>query len=89
MTDMKHITIHSTTTCQPCKTAKKRMDAAGIPYTEVILDLPENADYLADLKRRLERDIISTPLIQLGTKFGGMSELTQIMADYRSQEAAA
>src|SRR5690606_40753978 len=56
VTDMKHITIHSTTTCQPCRTAKKRMDAAGVPYTEVLLDLPENAEYLAELKRRLERE---------------------------------
>lgn len=86
---MRQIVIHSTTTCQPCKTVKKRLDAAGIPFEEVILDLPENAEYLATLKRRLEREIIQTPLIQFGSKFGTIADLTQIVADYKAQAAVA
>lgn len=81
------ITIHSTTTCQSCKTVKRRLDSLGIPYDEVLLDLPENADYLAELKRRRESDMISTPLIQYGTTFRQIDGLSDIIRDYEGDRA--
>lgn len=84
---MKTITVYSGSSCAPCVVAKKRLGAAGIPFEEVVLDLPENAEVLAGLKRRLERDKIPTPLIQFGTHFAQIDELSQIMADYQAQSS--
>lgn len=77
------IIVHSTTTCNPCKVVKKRLEREGIPFTEVVLDLPENAEYLAELKRRLERETISTPLIQYGTEYRQIDGLTDIISTYK------
>lgn len=84
---MKTITVYSGSSCAPCTVAKKRLGAAGIPFEEVVLDLPENAEVLAELKRRLEREKIPTPLIQFGTQFGQINDLTQVIADYQAQAA--
>jgi glutaredoxin len=88
LTPPKTIVIHSTTTCSTCRTAKRRLDSEGIPYDEVILDLPENAEYLADLKRRREVDIINVPLIQYGSTYRQMDGLRTIIDTYREDHSA-
>lgn len=80
---MNHITLFSATTCNPCKIVRDRLDAAGIPFTEVKLDLPENAEVLANLKRTLEREIIQTPLIRYAGKYHTLVDLTSIITNYK------
>ncbi len=84
---MKTITVHSTTTCATCKTVMRRLDSLGIPYDKVILDLPENAEYLADLKVRRQTDIINVPLIQYGSTYRQIDGLTDIINQYEEDRA--
>lgn len=54
------ITQYTTPTCATCKVAGKRLVAAGVDVE--VIDLTEHPDILAELKSRLDRDIIQVPL---------------------------
>ena len=80
---MSIITLYSTTTCATCAVAERRLKAAGIVPTKVVLDLPENAAALAALKARLKTDIINVPLIEFGTEFRQIDGLTDIITKHK------
>jgi len=73
--------MYSTPTCAPCKAAGRRLDREGIPFTKV--DLTAEPEILAELKRRLETEIISTPLLQYGSTFRQIDGLHDIITNYR------
>lgn len=77
------VTLYSTTTCSTCRVAEARLKAAGITPKKVVLDLPENAERLAELKRIRETDIINVPLIQYGTTYRQIDGLTDIINQHK------
>lgn len=62
---------------------ERRLTAAGIPFEKLVLDLPENAEHLAELKRRLETDIITVPLLQWGSRLENLTGLSTLITDYK------
>jgi len=85
---MRTLTLYSTTTCATCSVAGRRLDAAGIPHEKVILDLPESAESLAELKKTLRSDIIQVPLLQWGTRYENIAGLTALINDYKEASTA-
>lgn len=71
------VTVYTSTTCAPCKVAKKRLAAAGIAFTEVALDT-EPAK-LAELKSRLDRETIQTPLFEYNGQYRDMTQLRELI----------
>lgn len=59
------VTVNTTPTCNTCKMAAKRLDAAGVDVT--LVDLTEHPDLLLELKARLNvspDSPIQVPLFQ-------------------------
>lgn len=56
------VTIYTSTTCAPCKVAKRQLAAADITVNEVQLDTDPQA--LFDLKMRTGREVVQTPLFE-------------------------
>lgn len=54
------IKLHTTPTCATCKVAGRRLEAAGVDVD--LIDLTEHPDLLAELKSRLQRDVVQVPL---------------------------
>ena len=77
------IILNSTTTCSSCKVVAKRLTAAKIPFTKIDLGLPEHAEQLAELKRSLNTDIVSVPIIQYGARLEQIDGLADIINTYQ------
>lgn len=77
------VTVYSGPSCAPCIVAKNRLKAAGIPFDEV--DLSEDAEALARLKRTLEVAKVNTPVIHYAGKHGTIADLTQIIEKYQKE----
>lgn len=73
------VTVFTTTTCQPCKTAIKRLDSLGIHNEAILLD--REPAVLAEIKKRLGRETISTPIFEVDGKLHeGMHSLAAVIA---------
>lgn len=83
---MNTVTVYSATICQPCRTAKKRLDAAGVPFTEI--NIEEDAEALARLKQHLGVPKVTTPVIRYAGEHHTIAGLTDIINRYKAQEAA-
>lgn len=66
---------------------RARLDREHIPFDEVKLDLPENAEILASLKRILEREIIQTPIIRYAGEYRTIAGLHDIIDAYQKENA--
>lgn len=71
------VTLYSTPTCSPCKTAEKQFDANDIEINKV--DLTANPDILAELKERRNSDIIQTPLFEFDGELFDMTGLREVI----------
>lgn len=80
------ITVYSTPTCFPCRAAKRRLDREGIPYASV--DLTEDAEALADLKRSLGVEIIQTPMFRFAGGLHTIASLPEIIEKYQEETNA-
>lgn len=76
----ENYTLYSSTTCTRCPLARKSMERAGVTYSEVTLDLPENERLLIDFRAemaelggRLEMPIVRTPDGRLLTNLATIS----------------
>lgn len=75
------ITVYSGPTCPPCVVAKKRLKAAGVPFTEI--DLSEDDEALARLKHTLGVPKVNTPVIHYAGKYGTIADLSDIITRYK------
>lgn len=75
------VTIYTGPNCAPCIVAKNRLKAAGVPFDEI--DLSEDDEALARLKRTLDVPKVNTPVIHYAGKHGTIADLTQIITDYK------
>lgn len=73
------VTVYTSTTCAPCKVAKRRLAAAGIEFTEVQLDTEPEA--LFDLKMRTGRETVQTPLFEFAGEFRDMTQLRDLIQE--------
>lgn len=82
------VTIYSTPTCAPCRTAVKQLEAAGIPVKKV--DLTVEPEVLADLKARLDVPKVNTPTFEVnGDLLVGVHHLRSILDEHTPLAAAA
>lgn len=76
------VTVYTSTTCAPCKVAKRRLSGAGIEINEVQLDTDPEA--LFDLKMRTGRETVQTPLFEYPAgQFHDMTGLRELIESAR------
>lgn len=73
------VTVFSSPSCAPCRVAKTRLDAAGIPFVDV--DLSTNPEQLANLKSRTDREFIQTPLFEFNGELRDMTGLRELIEE--------
>ena len=83
MSAVNELTIFTTPTCGPCRAVKTRFEKAGLPLT--IVDLTENPEILADLKRRLDVPQVQTPLFEWKDQLGTIIELRDFEAELKAE----
>lgn len=71
------VTLYSTPTCARCKVAENQLDRAGMLAGKV--NLEENPEKLAELKERLDVQMLDLPVLEFQGELFGMVDLRDLI----------
>lgn len=86
------VTVYSQPHCQPCRLTKRKLEAAGVPYTEKDAVAADNHRYITGRLGHMAAPVVTVHRDgQLWTHWSGLRAelLGDVIATIKAQEAAA